>query len=491
MPYCIQDILENSSLQTRLLGGSAGVDRPLRWAHVCELGDPTQWLGEGDLLMTTGIGIPPGAAEQQAYLQRLSDARVAGLMIGENMQAPSDITALQAQAEQSGFPLLLTHYSVPFSAVTRAILDASKQQEYERRHAITRLYESARIGLREPGLDALLARLAVNVHSQLYLFDSRTLQPWQTGLPSLPENWRQALGQRRTASDSVTRCNDGAEDALVMALPSLNHCSILASGGDLIDYGLLHHVVAVLGIELERVQVEHERVLRLGSELIDDLLQERLSEHSAQDRLVQLGFPAGKACLALARPTAELAAHWPLQLLRKGLQLLMRSQGTELIVLLADADQAQPLQQELGSPLGVSTLLARGMRTLEALREARLALAHCTQQRPLVFYAQAQDEQSWLPGNLEDARRLHRRVLGCLADYDQQHGGQLQQTLSVFLEQNRAWQKSAQRLNVHKQTLVYRIRRIEEITGRSLDRTEDVAILWIALRSAEMAGIKE
>ena len=28
------------------------------WAHVCELADPTQWLGEGDLLMTTGIGIP-------------------------------------------------------------------------------------------------------------------------------------------------------------------------------------------------------------------------------------------------------------------------------------------------------------------------------------------------------------------------------------------------------------------------------------------------
>ncbi|WP_261398008.1 PucR family transcriptional regulator [Pseudomonas sp. DR48] len=80
-------------------------------------------------------------------------------------------------------------------------------------------------------------------------------------------------------------------------------------------------------------------------------------------------------------------------------------------------------------------------------------------------------------------------MLGALADYDLQQGGQLQHTLRVFLEQNRAWQKSAQRLNVHKQTLVYRIRRIEEITGRSLDLTEDVAILRIAFRSAEIAGI--
>ena len=83
-----------------------------------------------------------------------------------------------------------------------------------------------------------------------------------------------------------------------------------------------------------------------------------------------------------------------------------------------------------------------------------------------------------------------RRALGALADYDQQQGAQLQHTLQVFLEQNRSWQKTAERLNVHRQTLVYRIRRIEEITGLSLDSTEDVAVLWIALRAADIAGLK-
>ena len=51
--------------------------------------------------------------------------------------------------------------------------------------------------------------------------------------------------------------------------------------------------------------------------------------------------------------------------------------------------------------------------------------------------------------------------------------------------------RAAQRLNIHKQTLVYRIRRIEEITGRSLESTEDVTALWIALRSAQIAGIEQ
>ncbi|WP_448681301.1 PucR family transcriptional regulator [Pseudomonas nicosulfuronedens] len=489
MPFHIQDILDNASLRTRLLGGSEGVGRRLRWAHVCELADPTEWLGEGDLLMTTGIGIPAEAQAQRDYLQRLAGARISGLMIGENMQAPADIQALQDEACRAGFPLLMTHYAVPFSAVTRAIVDASKQEEHERRSAVTRIYESARIGLRGLGLAGLLRRLCVDVRAQLFLFDSATLQPWQEGLPPLPDSWRATLSQRRSVPDTVTRCSNAEQEALVMPLPSLTTCEILATGGELLDYGLLHHIVAVLGIELERAQVEHERMLRLGSELLDDLLQQRLTERAAQERLAQLNCPVEAACLVLARAAGELPKHWQQRLQRLGMGLLVRHQGNELILLLNDPTQAETLQAELDCTLGHSNPLGHALRAVEALREARLALAHANRQRPLVAYADAQGEQSWLPASLEEARRVHRRVLGALADYDAQQGGQLQHTLRVFLEQNRSWQKAAQLLNVHKQTLVYRIRRIEEITERSLDSTEDVAVLWIALRSAQIAGI--
>ncbi|MFQ6555918.1 helix-turn-helix domain-containing protein [Pseudomonas sp. Lb2C1-1] len=44
---------------------------------------------------------------------------------------------------------------------------------------------------------------------------------------------------------------------------------------------------------------------------------------------------------------------------------------------------------------------------------------------------------------------------------------------------------------MHKQTLVYRIRRVEEISGRSIDSSEDVVVLWIAMRAGQIAGIME
>ncbi|QZP31634.1 helix-turn-helix domain-containing protein [Pseudomonas sp. DR48] len=124
----------------------------------------------------------------------------------------------------------------------------------------------------------------------------------------------------------------------------------------------------------------------------------------------------------------------------------------------------------------------------EALREACLALAHSTPTRQIVEYGSAFEEAFWLPGDLEQANRMYRRGVGSLIHYDVQNGGQLIHTLRVFLERNRSWRKSSQSLNAHKQTLIYRVRRIEEITGRSLDDTEGVVEFWIALRSMDIAA---
>ena len=49
MPQSIRHLIALPELRSRLLSGAGGLDRPVRWAHVCELDDPTEWLGEGDL----------------------------------------------------------------------------------------------------------------------------------------------------------------------------------------------------------------------------------------------------------------------------------------------------------------------------------------------------------------------------------------------------------------------------------------------------------
>jgi purine catabolism regulator len=82
-------------------------------------------------------------------------------------------------------------------------------------------------------------------------------------------------------------------------------------------------------------------------------------------------------------------------------------------------------------------------------------------------------------------------VLGQLLDYDEAHRSDLVATLRTFLEENRSWQRTSTRLHVHKQTLVYRVSRIETLTGRSLSDTGDVAELWLALQAAAASALLE
>jgi DNA-binding PucR family transcriptional regulator len=60
-------------------------------------------------------------------------------------------------------------------------------------------------------------------------------------------------------------------------------------------------------------------------------------------------------------------------------------------------------------------------------------------------------------------------------DYDHAHGGDLLPTIRTWLEHDRQTDKAAQALHIHPNTLLYRVRRFEQITGRSLASTEALA----------------
>ncbi|MFF2507559.1 PucR family transcriptional regulator [Streptomyces sp. NPDC058067] len=88
-----------------------------------------------------------------------------------------------------------------------------------------------------------------------------------------------------------------------------------------------------------------------------------------------------------------------------------------------------------------------------------------------------------LPRSADRAEAIVRSVLAPVLTYDADHDAQLTESLRVFLDENRSWQRAAARLHIHKQTLVYRMGRVTELTGRALDTTDGVAALWLALRA--------
>jgi purine catabolism regulator len=80
-----------------------------------------------------------------------------------------------------------------------------------------------------------------------------------------------------------------------------------------------------------------------------------------------------------------------------------------------------------------------------------------------------------------------RGVLGPVEQADGDYGEELLRSLDVFIEQNGHWEKAASALYCHRHTLRYRIRRVEQLTGRDFSHARDRIEFWLALRGRELA----
>jgi len=55
--------------------------------------------------------------------------------------------------------------------------------------------------------------------------------------------------------------------------------------------------------------------------------------------------------------------------------------------------------------------------------------------------------------------------------------------LGAGLEHDRQTERAARALHIHPKTLLYRVRRFEQVSGCSLGSTESLAEVWLALRA--------
>jgi purine catabolism regulator len=85
-------------------------------------------------------------------------------------------------------------------------------------------------------------------------------------------------------------------------------------------------------------------------------------------------------------------------------------------------------------------------------------------------------------------REFYEETVAALVEYDRRNKTELVRTLEGYFEAHDSPTEAAQLLHVHRNTLLYRLRRIEEITGLSLDDAEVRLALHLALRVGKILG---
>jgi PucR-like helix-turn-helix protein/diguanylate cyclase with GGDEF domain len=240
---------------------------------------------------------------------------------------------------------------------------------------------------------------------------------------------------------------------------------------------------------------------RLAGDVLAEALTGRLEPDELQTRMRPFGV--GETAAVLVFELDDPASGEPL------LDRFMASAGVGALVAprerhlcaVVDAADADPL--ELAARARAALIVEHGAVRAAASRpaptralrrsyhEARCALEASTlggEGAPEVAcYKDLGAFQLLLSLQDEDALRLYcDNLLGPLENGEGDYGDELLRSLEAFIEQNGQWERAARQLFCHRHTLRYRIRRVEELTGRDLSRARDRIEFWLALRGREL-----
>jgi DNA-binding PucR family transcriptional regulator len=254
-------------------------------------------------------------------------------------------------------------------------------------------------------------------------------------------------------------------------------------------------------------QLVNERYEMLQRSMVGDVLAEALTGHlypeELQARLRPFGIGGEVAVLAfsLADPNAAAA---PLERILQGEQVhsLVAIRGALLCAVIDAEDGGDPvalagrIRAELAARFGAVRAAASRPVPTHSLRlsfhEARCALeAVRLRNGDAPEVASHKDLGAFrLLLSLQDDDALIsycRSVLGPVEQGEGDYGDELLRSLDAFIEYNGHWEKAANALYCHRHTLRYRIRRVEQLTGRDFSNARDRIEFWLALRGRELS----
>jgi purine catabolism regulator len=295
------------------------------------------------------------------------------------------------------------------------------------------------------------------------------------------------------------------------------------AGFDDLDRQFVKHGAAVCAVEMAKEKAVREAQKRMQGGVIERLLQGSLPVDQALRHLARLGHQPEGRLYATVAATAR-GSGLSERRLETTLNEQIRAHGLEGLVQIIDGnvivfcalDSAGERSSQSTLPRAIrqfaesslarlrsverSGLAAIGVgrpvdslpewRTsyLEALAALNIAVQWGVEQ-PLYFANLGVYQLLSLLMQTPELRKFYRETLGGLAE-ENPVNAEFVATLEMFFEEHGNLSKTAGRLHVHRNTLLYRMERIATITGLNLDHAETRLAVQLALHIRRMMGAR-
>jgi purine catabolism regulator len=516
-------ILQDAGL--RIVAGETNIERQIGWVHSGEIPDIARFLSGGEVLLTAATGLGSNGADPKRYIAELAAAGAAGVIIELGRTFKELPAEMVREAERLGLLVAVLETEVPFVAVTRSVHTAILNEQHEAQERATRIGdEFSQLLIDGAQIPEMLDLLAERLQNPVVLEDgSRHVVAFGHGRGSVAPLLREWQHHSR-------RGHQG-EAVGVQTADSEPRCiwTSVALRGEI--WGRLH----VLEVESPLDPVTRLALGRAASNIALYLLAERdayLSDTAEQSlvsdaaqrdnfsgeeflaRATGLGVDLGDELVAIVITEAEAVGErgpddstqalaqrvreafrqtpWPSVVGSMSGQILsvasatpkggMKSKLTALIGRLND--------DGIPCRLGVSRP-ARASLLRRAYAEAQTAheLGPATSTKGDVYHYSELVLHRLLGPLAKGGPQLANFVeseLGELIAYDDEHRSDLLNTLDVYLQNNGSKAAAAQALYLQRRSIYYRLDKIEELLGRSIDPADHRVRLYLALRAREV-----
>jgi purine catabolism regulator len=515
-----------------LVAGERGAEGEVRWAHVVDMPGPAPWVGEGQLLLTTGYAWPADPEQERLQLEALAERGLAGIGLAVPGYVDHFSASARAHATRLGLPLLEIPWNVPFARITeelhRAILTAQQTviaRSEEIHRALTRAAsEGTTLGELAGRLGELIGRSITieDPHGKLLGYHAIAAQDDPARRETLARTASPAwlLGElERLGHLERIRTSAGP-----VRLPPLPHVELAARvvcpirvGGDLAGFvwivegdeplSELDHRAAEHASLVAALQIAHQRELervesRLGYASFLTLLEAPSATPQTLERASLLGFDP-----AIAYRVGIVQLEEPLPLGRDG--VLRRESIVETLRRhLAASGIERPM---LGASLNRVPFLIPDGADLGAVAKS---LAACDVR--IVFGRVATGTDGVRTGYREALELLGYDGLGRMACYEDvllprvlvgdpaardafvrelfialeraKGGAVLREAILRYAEHGFAFRRTATALGIHPNTLRYRLERAAVLTGMAFDDADTRFRLQLAARLLRLAS---
>ncbi|HWS41901.1 MAG TPA: PucR family transcriptional regulator ligand-binding domain-containing protein [Pseudoflavonifractor sp.] len=513
---CLSELLALPVFQGSLvLTGEAGLEAPVTGVNLSDTPEYYNWLSTGELMVTTCYAIHDDPEALAGFIPTLVERGMSGLCIKPVQYLGTIPQVMVDKAREHAFPLVLLPDGVRFADIIKAVSDELLRRQTALLSSILTINKMlTRTIVEGADLDEIAGMARSLTGSSILILDCI--------------NGRRSL--RLTESAAARFCGMG-DDEVCAAIISGAKMYVLEVGGYSFgflyiydpahllakwDEGILTQVLQTIPLEISRERTVRENSDRFLDDFVLHLLSDNiLDEERECARAMGLGMDLSENCLIIRaqlqeRPDASnkyaglfqrtlLASEIKSTLANLGISMRKIHTGGEYLIILSSAmdqrsfsgvcerfpEAVEKLNREY-TALCITAGCGRPHEGIAGLRqsdhEARVAFRAARRSTGLLLFSKLGLLRVLYASEPEEESAVFvYETLGKLLEREQSKGQELLKTLESYFRNFGNLRRVSEEMFTHYNTVVYRIKSIQEATGLDLHDADQRFLLELAL----------